>query len=436
MPPKPKALPDNVLEVARLLADDEARPSRAKLARRLGMVESTLSKALHRAGMVEAVDAILRPPPTPAVAVDDPGVHHHADGSATIASDFANQPPAPWKPDTLLRAHGLDPAEWEIVRVRGNRWGDPSEPMHQLRVDVVPRRLLIIAPDPSDWKPPPKPRRRRRKAAEPRSVVVCGDHHAPHHDKVLHRLFCEWLADERPDEGVINGDLLDFHTISRHRERDGFAQPVNECLRAGLQVLLDYRAASPDTRWTIKRGNHDQRLYDQIVDNVRGLHRLAPGGGLSLAGEDDEIPALSLRRLLYLDQLGIELIDEDWDVAKVRLSRKLSARHGPSAAKNATAKLLDKFSVSVIQSHTHRLSIELRTEHTDADDEPTITRLAAEAGCMCEVRGGLGYADSPNWNQGALAVTIWPDDDFHVSPLVYVPGRLLAHGRRYVAKGA
>jgi hypothetical protein len=48
---------------------------------------------------------------------------------------------------------------------------------------------------------------------------------------------------------------------------------------------MDYRHASPNTRWTMKRGNHDQRLYNAMVDNVRALHKVQAA--------DDDIPALS-----------------------------------------------------------------------------------------------------------------------------------------------
>ena len=362
---------------------------------------------------------------------DAPGKYEHADGTASLVSDAVNQPPAPWKPEDLLRVHGLDPKEWEIVRVRGNRWGEPDEPKHQLRVDVIPRSLLLSVPDPGKWTPPPKPKKRRGKG--PRSIVICGDHHAPHDDRVLHKLFCEWLADEKPDEGVLLGDLMDFASISRHRPREGFAQAVNECLARGLEILQDYRHSSPDTQWYLLRGNHDDRLPHQILDNTPGLHAIKPGGGVDVDGNEDERDALNMRRLLYLDELGIKLVDEDWDRGKVKITRRFTARHGYTAAKNSTEQMLSKLAHSTVQGHTHRLSLRYRTEHDDeSKSEPTSTRLAGEAGCMAEIKDGLGYTNDPDWQQGALLCHAWPDDDFHLSPLVYVPGRLLAPGgKRY-----
>ena len=422
MAPKPIPIDkETVLSVAREVAATEEQPSRTKLANRLGMVASTLNKKAATEGWLEEIDATLHPPVQVRPAIEKPGVTHNDDGSASLVSEAEIKS---WTREGLLKAHGFDLDEWVVVRARANRWGDPAEPSEQLRIDVVPKGGVIDLPDPAKWTPPPKPKK-QPKAKGPKKVVVVSDHHCPFEDRTLHGLFCQWLTDEQPDEGIINGDLLDFHTVSRHRNRDGFAAPVNECLQAAFNVLCDYRTASPDTRWTLKKGNHCQRIEDQVIDNIRGLHKIAVAG--------DDVPALSLRRLLRLDELHIEFIPEDWDMAKIRLSKKLSVRHGPSTGKAATQRLLDKFSVSVIQGHTHRLSTTYRTEHSDDDDEPTTTRMAAEGGCMCQIHQGLGYADSPDWNQGFIVAHVWDDGDFVTSPVPYVPGRLLTpDGRRYV----
>lgn len=418
MPPKPKAMDwDLILSVAREVAATERLPSRAKVANRLGLIHSTLNKRAREDGMADELDSILGRDATA-----EPGsVERHNDGSATLVSEPVES--SPWTPESLLTAHGFDLEEWEVVRARANRWGDPAEPRHQLRIDVVPVAGIVKFPDPSEWSPPPKPKKPRKDAV--RSAVLVADHHAPHHDAVLHGLFLQRLRDTLPDEGVLMGDLLDFATISRHRERDGWCQPVNEGLQAAFGILRDYRDASPGTRWRMIRGNHDARLEHSVLDNVRGLHRITAA--------DDDVPALSLRRLLHLDDLGIEFIDEDWDRARVPITRKLTARHGPATSKTATDKLLSKYARSTIQGHTHRLSVKFRTEHDEDADEPTVTRLGGEVGCMCEIKDGLGYASDPDWQAGFMEAILWPDGDFHLTPCTYVPGRLLCADKRYTA---
>ena len=418
MPPKARDIDWNLaLSIAEEVAQTEKHPSRAKVANRLGLIESTFSVRARQANMAAPLDAILKGDPAIPTEASTKTV---TDGVRSAANDPT---PSPWKAADVIRAHGENPDDVVIVRERANRWGPPDAPNHQLRVDWIPKSELIQPVDPGSWKKPPKPRKPRHDRT--RQVVLCGDHHAPLHDKTLHALFLDYLADNQPGEGVLLGDLMDFSTISRFRDKDGFAHGVQECLDGAFQILRDYREASPNTHWTLLPGNHDARLHFQIIDNAKALHRITP------AGED--LPALDFRRLLHLDELGINFIDGDWESAKYSLCRNLTARHGYTTAKNAGDKMLTKLTRSTAQGHSHRLSFTYRTEHDDDPDCPTSTRTAVEAGCMAEIKDGLGHAVDPDWTQGYIEATIFPDGDFHLAPWVYVPGRLLGPGKRYVA---
>lgn len=336
---------------------------------------------------------------------------------------------ANWTPEALLKQVGLNPDEWRItnVKARGGHYGNPQEPNSQLRLEisVVPIALPFKLPDPGSWKPLPKPK--KRKAGKVETSVILSDQHCPHIDATCHQLICQWLREEQPDRIHVNGDLLDFSTISRHRQRDGYAQSVNECLQSGFDTLRDYRDACPDARITLLRGNHCERIEHALIDNLKELHRIAAA--------DDDIPALSLRKLLHLDSLHVEYIDEAWDRAKTQVGRRLTVRHGFATGQNVGGKMLTKLAGSNVQGHTHRLSLTYRTHHTMRDDEPTETRLAAEVPCLCQIDDGLGYLNGEaDWQQGALMVKTWPDDDFAVMPVLYLPGRLvLPDGRRYTA---
>jgi UDP-2,3-diacylglucosamine pyrophosphatase LpxH len=328
----------------------------------------------------------------------------------------------------VMKKFGVDADAFEVVRVRLNDW--PNGP--QVRVDLVPREAMIVAPSAPDAQQlPPKPRKKRQtKAAE--RWVICGDFHCPHHSQPLLDLFCQYLADEQPDYGVIHGDLLDATQVSRHRPRrytEGTT--LNDGIQSAFEVLLALRQASPNTRWHLLPGNHDARIAHQLLDHVRGL--------VDVRAADDEVPALSLRRLLRLDDLGIEFVgdESDWDKAKLRISSKLTVRHGYSASKRATDQLLQSLSNSTLQGHTHRQSIKLHTRWSEGEGgEEMQPRLAAETGAMCEIEDGegLGYhAGEPDWQNGFLTATVWQESgDFLVAPAVYSPGRLLApNGKRY-----
>ena len=351
----------------------------------------------------------------------------------TVSVDV--EPGADLSPEKLLKRVGLDPNEWVItnVKAREGTWGNPDDPNEQLRLEVSVRPALsgLKLPQLENWTPLPKPKA-RKKGKAPKTAIVCGDQHAPHHNKVLHELFCRYLKDERPDLIEIDGDLLDFADISRHRQmpKSGpageytYTNSVNECLQSGFNILHDYRLAAPDAQIRMQFGNHTQRLFYALVDNLKGLY--------DITAANEDVPALSLRKLLHLDELHIELVEQDWERAKTRVNRRLTVVHGHSTSKNPGQKMLNDLTGSTLQGHSHRLSLNYRTSH-DLDDG-TETRLAGECGCMCEIEGGLDYARDPDWQSGFMIVKSWDDDDFAVAPAIYLPGRLLLpDGRRYEA---
>lgn len=387
----------------------------------LGIPESSLRSRIRREGLWERVEAIRFAAKTGPTAEDeDEGLTEENGVKVGVV-----QPETPWSAEDVIRFYGDDPDECEILSKRGTFWGQPESPNHHLRVNWISKADLIHAPDPNDWTPPPKPKKRKKETYL--DAVVISDHHAPHHEPTFHRLFLEYLGDAQPGLIEVNGDLLDFSTISRHREREGAVASVNECLNAGFGILRDYREVCPDAQIRFKRGNHSERLRHMIIDNAKGLHKITPAG--------EETEALSLRRLLHLDSLHIEYIDVEWDQAKTKLSKKLTARHGFSTSKNAGEQMLDKLSGSTIQGHSHRAGITLRTEHTDDPDDPIRVRMAIEGGCACIIPGGLSYVagGEPNWQNAFGAFRIWNDGDFHADLGIYLPGRLLApNGQRYV----
>lgn len=351
----------------------------------------------------------------------------------TIALDTADLPESDWTPERLLAAHGLDKDEWRVVRARANRWGDEDDLRIQLRIDVEPvEQAPFQFPDPANWKPLPKPKRRKKQKL--RTAVVLSDFHAPHHDKTLFALTCEYLADEQPDQIIVNGDLMDAATVSRHRviPGGGYDNPIQENIDTAYAILRQLRTTCPDAEIVLLRGNHDERIEHALIDNVAALYRVRAA--------EEEIPALSLENLLRLRELHIDYIDEAWDRAKVAVlgNYRLASRHGYSTQKNPGAKILADLSGSTIQGHSHRISMFYRTSHHP--EEGPETRLAVEAGCMCQIEDGLGYTTEPDWQRGFLVARSWPDsnpgpkDDFTVAPAIYLPGRLLLpDGRRYAA---
>jgi hypothetical protein len=348
--------------------------------------------------------------------------------------------------DGLLRDRGLDPDDWEVTNLIVSEWGallnvkdgeavkngTQKTKLKQLKVTlkrkkpfsiVIPARVEINL-DVLNYEP-------ETSYEDERLVVLVGDQHAPYHDKKLHKLFLEWLHYNEPEEGVLLGDTIDLPEISRHPRDPEWAASTQACVDAAGQLLLDYRTASPTTKWTKLPGNHDERLRRAVIDRLGDFYNLRPSQIESLP----ELPPIhDPVHLLRLDELGIDYIrpDGSYDHAFLTLSPFLRATHGWNARKGSGASAhttLDHLGHSIIMGHTHRQAMVEQTKHR-VDGTPTTT-MAVEAGCMCEIKNGLGYAVAPDWQNGFATATIWPDGLFSLDTAKYVNGALLYADQRY-----
>lgn len=384
---KPTYPPEVVAQAWRLL-DQGEQP--ASIARQLGVADSTVRAWFHNE----------RP----------------EDVEITLTGDEASDVKA------LLAERGIDLDEVVITKYSVRQWGENK----YLGVDVRPKTLDVIAARPEGVSIP-KTSPRKKRDGEPRIVALFGDHHAPHHDKKLHEAVCAWLEDFQPDEGVILGDLLDFDAISRYRENPDREVSVQTCLDEGYSILVGYRSATPATKWRMLGGNHEDRMRNTVLDHAKKLYGLTRACAIPPGMPDGEYPLLSIPFMLRLDELEIEWVDAhgEWSQGQIKLSEELAARHGWIVKKGAGASALASIEAlrhSVIIGHTHRQSIVHHTAH-NIDGDPR-SLLGCEAGTLAEIKGGLGYAVSPDWINGFAVATIWPDGTFHVELATYASGVL------------
>jgi hypothetical protein len=364
------------------------------------------------------------------------------DGDAADVTLPAGDEPNFTNTDDLFKEYGLNPEEWEVTGSRISKWGGPDSPRYQMRLNLartVPE-VQIMAPRTDGWIAPPK-------AEIPREggevVVIVGDQQAPFYDPILHQLFCNWLRVNQPNRGVSLGDSYDFPDIRPgHRVHPKQNAKVNECLQSGYDMFRGYVTASPNTRWTKLFGNHDDRFKNVLLDKP-STREFAEWKRPDTPESEGEV----LHDLAFagrLDELGIECIDTggDYSLGQVNLSKHLAVRHGWIARNGSGASALatlQSLRYSVVVGHTHRQSI---VYHTSASIDGEINTLtAAEAGCMCRVaqlpddkgRTWPGYTVTPDWQQGFMTATIWPDGRFHLTPAVFVDGTLLYGNQRYEA---
>lgn len=331
----------------------------------------------------------------------------------------------------LLRGRNLDPEEWEITSLRVNEWDSPTgEVMTQLRVNVVRKRGFELQPafEPDDYEAPKKYSKAPSDSA--RLIALVGDQQAPYHDEDLHEIFCEWLRDNQPEEGILMGDTVDFPDISRHPQNPEHDRSVQDCVNAGYLLLRDYVQASPTTKWTKLIGNHDERIRARLLHHQTLLHEVRRA---DVPGEEPELPVWNVGHLLRLEALGVDLIEPNgsYEHAQANLSKHLAARHGWLATKGSgtsALKTLEHLGYSVVVGHTHRQSLVHKTTH-DIDGSPT-TLAAAETGCMCRI-DGLGYTVAPDWQNGFATASIHNDGTFKIDLATYAGESLYWRDQRY-----
>lgn len=324
--------------------------------------------------------------------------------------------------DRLLRDRNLDPDDWEVTNLRVNEWGEHDE-NRQLRATFTKKRPVIVpARIEGDYKRP-KPKKSKK---DGKTVVFVGDPQAPFHDRKLHAAFCSFLAEVKPDEGILIGDTMDLPNISRHPAEPEWAATTQECIDSAYRLLRDYVESSDKTHWTKLSGNHDERLRRSIIDRVPDLY------GLTRADESQSI--FSVEYLLRLDELGIEYVEPEgsYKHAQINVSDHLAARHGWIARKGSGASALatlDHLGYSIVVGHTHRQSRVHKTNY-DIHGNPT-TLTAVETGCMCQIKGGLGYAVNADWQQGFAVANVFDNGEFTIDLATFVNDKLYWRGRKY-----
>lgn len=394
-----------VAQAEKLLAEPEA--TQRSVAAKIGVGQSTLCEWLRAAGVENSGQPEVAPVPA--------GISRD-DHDASIASEPLADPRGV-TPDQLLEKHGLDPDDWIVTSIRVSEWGNEDAPMFQLRVNATRRDGLLVIPDLGDF----EPWEYGQKYADykDRQVALIPDLHAPFHDERALRAVCDLLSVEQPEQIIFLGDVADNSMLSKHRTHRRFGALLNETNDAVVQNFRRVREAVPDAQIVLLPGNHDDRVLYYAQDMAPEFEALRPG---KLSADEETPPSsIGFRQLWRLDELGIEVIDEDWKLAQFGITPELSARHGYLTGNNSERKLLEKHGRSQVHGHDHRGSLVYRTKH-----DPLDIRVAMSCGTLCEIKpDGLGYEPDPDWTPGMGWCQVWDDGLFQLSFLPYVKNKLL-----------
>lgn len=315
----------------------------------------------------------------------------------------------------VMARHALDPEVWECDRANPNVWqgqrkGGEIVNFYQFKL-YFKKRVPISAVFPAYV--PPKisvPKKPNRAIAD--TGIIVTDHQAPHINEVLHELTLRWIAYNQPTFGVIGGDLQDHGYIGRHRDDPAWDTTAQECIDSAFKVIWDYRNADEDTAWSLIKGNHDDRIRNEQLERNERLYGIRAA---QWPGEEPEEYVYSLNHLLHLKDLGVEYVEPQgtYEFQQVPVTDLLSVRHGHKVVKGGAMKTANELGHSVVLGHTHRQSVTRQTLWNSITGKWNVV-TAIEAGCMCQIEGGLGFANAgcPDWQPGFATVTRFPDGQF------------------------
>lgn len=198
-----------------------------------------------------------------------------------------------------------------------------------------------------------------------RKVLVLSDLHIPYHNNEAITVAIKDGVKEKADCVVINGDLLDFHWLSRF-QKDPHKRNTKQEFEAARQFLTYLRKMFPRAHIVWNEGNHDARYKAYLSAHALELF-------------NDEYYTMEKR--LDLDSLAIHFVPDN----TLTYAGKLSISHGHKilrgifAPVNAARGVFLKTKESHLVGHTHSVS-----EHTEKRlSKDIITTWSV--GCLCEL---------------------------------------------------
>lgn len=281
------------------------------------------------------------------------------------------------------------------------------------------------------------PSQRRVPRKSNNRTIIAGDAQIPFHDEKAFDNFHTLVANTKPNNIVLLGDMVDLAPLSKFNQRTEWAGTTQDAIDIYHEFLAQTRANAPDAKIYVIHGNHEQRFDNYIQRNAAEIL------GLRRAKMSKELAVLSLRNLIRYDDLGIDSID-GYPNGVLWLEDNLKCIHGTNVAKGGTnvGKYLREERETTIFGHTHRQELAYRTF---AQRIGAVTIAAASPGCLALTDGSVpGFrhtvdADgsvikhSEDWQQGVLIVD-HNEKSHNITPIRFMEEGFYVDGKFYKNK--
>lgn len=290
----------------------------------------------------------------------------------------------------------LDAARSAIRHVRGAKGKDKAHTATVPRPLGKPYNPLgLPKSDEQDWTP--------FIIEDPRTMGVIGDIHLPYHNLAALTAALQTLKKRKITTLLINGDLVDYHSLSRF-VRDPKARSIGEERDATLQFFKVVRRMFPNVRIIWKLGNHEER--QDIYLTLKAPELL-------------DLPEFRYENFFKLADYGVELVKDK----RIIHAGKLPVIHGHEyptpvlGPVNAARGLFLRAKSSALVNHHHQVS-----EHSECDIKGNLITCWS-LGCLCELHPA--YARLNKWSHGFAIVSVDGAGNFEVENKRIIGGRVV-----------
>ena len=235
------------------------------------------------------------------------------------------------------------------------------------------------------------------------SILCLSDLHIPYHDINALSLAIEYGINEEVNTVFINGDLIDFHGLSRF-EKDPRKRSVKQEFEAAKSFLIALREAFPTQEIYWLLGNHDMRYQKWLMTKVYEVF-------------DDEYYHLEQR--LQVNEQRIKVIEDNVLVkaGKLAITHGHHVMRGFFAPVNSARGAWMKAKQSLLISHVHKVSNHVEV-NLDGDSFGTWS-----TGSLCELRPDYSPLVS-NYQHGFAHILVDGSGDFQVKNYQIINGKI------------
>lgn len=205
-------------------------------------------------------------------------------------------------------------------------------------------------------------------------AIVAADFHVPFINLKALQIFINTIKNDKPDQVILAGDILDLYSISRFDNAPERADDFQYELTEGRTLLEKIRSVF-DKELIFIPGNHEDRL----------IHFLMRGKNRALFN----LSCLKLDELLSFKKYGVQLAEKYY-----HLNANFIIKHGSKCGQNPATAEGNSMGISGMSGHAHKANIFRKNYFGRVVDWYSL-------GCMCDIAAQKYAADfSFTWNNG------------------------------------